>query len=226
MTADQEPNQRTSSLLRVLVPLLGSDVLEILFFLLRFTKSVFRLKTHEGMYTVLSYHAQLELLDNEGEKAILHKRQSVRFRQDNIIAYQDKAWGDGELFADYHCSPGVAVDRYREGHRYLVLISLRETKHAGDIEEFQIDRTIKDGFTSTSEDLQIDIDHVTQQLSMSIIFPQNRFPKEVTLKEQNSTRTQVLGPEYMVELPDGRREVRFSTNKPRLFEAYMLRWEW
>ena len=120
----------------------------------------------------------------------------------------------------------MAVDTYREGHRTNILISLRETKHAGDVEEFRIDRTIKDGFTRASEDLQIDIDHRTRNFSIGVVFPRNCQPREVTLIEQNSTRSQVLGPEHQVAWPDGRQEVVWCTDKARLYEAYILRWEW
>lgn len=134
----------------------------------------------EGMYEVLEHDAWLELRDAGGRKAIYHKRQRVRFLQDNIIAYQDQAWGDGEVFAAYHCAPGVPVDRYREGHRWRVLISLRETKNRGDVEAFHIERTILDGFTGDVEDFQTEIAHATRRLSLSDVFPRNRFPKEVT----------------------------------------------
>jgi hypothetical protein len=226
MAASQSNSHAARSLLRLLVPLLGSDLIELLPFLWRLAKRTIKFKAHEGMYEVLDYHAQLELLDAEGMKAMLRKRQRVRFRQDNIIAYQDKAWGDGDIFATYECAPGVAVDKYREGHRTRILISLRETKHRGDVEEFRIDRTIHGGFTNPSEDLQIDIDHVTRQLKLSVVFPLERLPRQVMLLEQNSTRSVMLGPKHVIERADGRYEVHWSTDRPRLFEAYILRWEW
>lgn len=200
--------------------------MEVLLFLWRLGRTTFTAKAREGMYEVLDYHARLDLRDACGNQAVLHKRQRVRFLQNNIIAYQDKAWGDGDIFADYRCSPGVAVDRYREGHRYNILISLRETKHSGNVEEFRIERTIRGGFRKPTEDFQIEIDHRTQRLAISIVFPAQRPPRTVIVLEQNSTRSQVLGPEHTTELPDGRREVMWRTEKPRLFEAYILRWEW
>ncbi len=218
--------RRSSGILRILVPLLGSDLVEIVVFLLRLGRRVLASKTHEGMYEVLDYHAQLEVVDPDGKQAIYHKRQTVRFLQDNIIAYQDQAWGDGEIFADYKCSPGVAVDTYREGHRFNILISLRATKHSGDVEAFRIDRTIRDGFVRPVEDFQIEIDHRTSRFAMSVVFPLERQPKKVTLIEQNSTRSMVLGPENRTDLADGRCEYIWSTAKPRVFEAYILRWEW
>jgi hypothetical protein len=180
----------------------------------------------EGMYEVLEHEARLELQDTKGRKAVYYKRQRVRFLQDNIIAYQDQAWGDGEIFADYKCSPGVPVDRYRESHRWRVLISLRETKNRNDVEEFHIERTIRDGFTKDVEDFQTEIAHTTRKLSLSVVFPRNRLPKEVLLIEQNAARTKVLGPSNRLTLPDGRQQVVWRTDNPRLFEAYILRWKW
>lgn len=213
-------------LLRLVVPLFDSHLVTSLTVLWRLGKRIIARKSHEGMYKVLSYTAELELKDAKGRTASLRKQQKVRFLQDNIIAYEDKAWGDSEIFADYQCSPGVAVDRYQEGHRYLILISLRETKQRDDTEEFHIERTIKNGFTKASEYFQTDIDHITQHFSISIIFPKNRLPKQVLLVEKNTTRTIPLGPEHQTTLPDGRYKVTWNTGKPRLFEAYILRWEW
>lgn len=179
-----------------------------------------------GMYEVLEYDAQIELKDKQGEKAIYSKRQQVRFLQDNVIAYEDQAWGDGNIFADYRCTPGVAVDRYREGHRYWVLISLRETKKRGDVEEFHIQRIIENGFTRTSEDFQTEIDHKTHKLSLSVIFPPGRIPKQVSLIEQNLAKTTELNGAHRQTLPDGRHQVRWSTENPRLYEAYIIHWVW
>jgi hypothetical protein len=224
--ASDTPPAHPKGLLRLLVPLLGSDLIEIILFLTRLAKHTFRFKSQEGTYEVLDYHAQLEILDSQGKQVVYHKRQKVRFLQDNIIAYQDQAWGDGDFMANYQCSPGVAVDTYREGQHYNILISLRESKHAGEIEEFRIERTIQNGFTRSTEDFQIDIDHRTKQCAVSIVFPVERPPKKVTLIEKNSTRSKDLGPEHRSDLPDGRVEYLWSINKPRLFESYILRWEW
>ncbi|MFC1959362.1 hypothetical protein ACFLYO_01510 [Chloroflexota bacterium] len=183
-------------------------------------------KQPEGIYEVLDYQSTLELKDSKGKRAVFYKQQRVRFLQDNIIAYQDKAWGDGEIFADYKCAPGVAVDRYREGHRWRTLISLRETKNRRDVEEFHIERSIRDGFTKSVEEFQVDIDHVTRKLTLSVAFPRTRMPEEVSLIEQNADRTTDLGPYHRRVLPNGGVKMVWQTNSPRLFESYILRWKW
>jgi hypothetical protein len=214
------------TLLRLLVPLLDSQVISALILLWRLAQRVLSYKTHGGIYEVLDHAVTLHLLDREGRRAVYTKYQQVRFLQDNVIAYQDQAWGDGNIFAEYKCSPGVPVDRYREGNRYRILISLRETKNAGDTETFHIQRTITDGFTRHIEHFQTRVDHQMRKLSISVVFPPARLPRKVTLIEQNATRMTPLGPGHWLTLPDGNVQIMWKTDRPRLFEAYVLRWEW
>ncbi len=179
-----------------------------------------------GMYEVLEHDVRLELLDTLGREAVYYKRQRVRFLQDNIVAYEDKAWGDGNIFAKYKCSPGVPVDYYRDGHRYRVLISLRETKKRGDVMEFHIQRQIECGFMQEIEELQSEIDHETKELTLTVIFPQERHPKAVWRVKQNAARTTPLESNHFQRLPDGKLQIRWRTQHPKRFDAYSLRWSW
>lgn len=226
MSIQPSPSRPLHRFLRTVLALVNSDLLNTLSGFWSVGKRLVSRKPPSGMYEVLEHETRLELKDDQGKKAVLYKRQRVRFCQDNIITYQDKAWGDGDIFADYQCSPGVPVDRYREGHRYRVLISLRETKHKGDIEEFRIERTIRNGFTKKVEDFQTEIDHVTGNLSVSVVFPRQRRPRQVTLIEQNADRARPLSPQQIRLLPDGRSQATWRTKNPKLYEGYILRWTW
>jgi hypothetical protein len=202
-----------------------ADTQLVLFLLQLLTRLPLR-RPITGIYQVLNQDIELELCDAAGEKAVYRKRQTVRFLQDHIVAFEDKAWGDGNIFADYRCSPGFAVDRYRDGHRYRVLISLRTQKRRGDVEEFLIERTIRGGFKRSTEDLQMEIDHQTEALSLAVTFPVARPPKRVWLIEQNTERQTELGPAHFQQLPDGRQRVRYALKRPKRYEAYLLRWQW
>ncbi len=179
-----------------------------------------------GTYEVLDYETKLELLDPQGKVAVYIKHQKVQFLQDNVIAFQDQAWGDGEIFSDYKCSPGYPVDTYRDGNKYRVLISLRETKNRGDIEDFHIERTIKDGFVRPVEDYQVDIDHSTRRLSLTVVFPKDRTPKQVKVIEQKSQQTKEMSADSLQQLPDGRWQIAWEPERARLHEVYIVRWEW
>jgi hypothetical protein len=180
----------------------------------------------QGLYEVLEYESCLELLDINGKQAVFTKRQKVRFLQDNVVAYQDQAWGDGQIFAEYECSPGVAVDRYQEGNRWRVLISLRQTYNRGDTEEFHIKRTIRDGFPGKTENFQNRLDHHTRLAYFSVIFPKGRLPKQVIFLENNKGRLLRPQAEQVQTLPDGRQQVGWKVRYADLYEIYSIRWEW
>jgi len=90
--------------------------------------------------------------------------------QDNIIAYQDHAWGDGEILLNYRTNRGVPVDRYRSGYKTYVLLSLREVKNRGDIDEFNIQWNIRNGFLTEDGYWSTDVGQHTKHMKINVIF--------------------------------------------------------
>jgi hypothetical protein len=200
----------------------GSILVELL-------QQIFKLFTQpvsQGMYEVLEYESTLEILDGKGKRARFTKRQKVRYLQDNIIAFQDQAWGDGEILLNYRCSPGVPVDQYRLGHKTLILISLREAKQRGDLDEFHIEWGIVDGFTRQEEQWETEISHTSRKLKVTLLFPKKRLPKQVVLVESDIQKTQALESGQQRRLPDGRWQVSCEIQNPKLNERYILKWSW
>jgi hypothetical protein len=78
-----------------------------------------------------------------------------------VIAYQDQAWGDGEILLNYRCTPGTPGDRYRSGYKTTILISRREVKDKGDVNELNIEWGIRRGFLRQAEQGET---HVTHRL--------------------------------------------------------------
>jgi len=156
---------------RLMTILLGLPWPEILGELWKFGRKVMRGLANEGMYEVLEYETTLELHDPKGKKSTLKKREKVRYLQDNIIAYQDQAWGDGEILIDYRCTPGEPVDRYKPGRKTYILISLREVKHRGDVDVFNIEWGIREGFMRDRELWETEIRYRTKRLKVKVILP-------------------------------------------------------
>lgn len=179
-----------------------------------------------GLYAVNHHETALELTNRQGSVAHHHKIQTIRFLQDNIMVYPDTAWGDGDIFVDYQCSPGKLVDMYREGNRYRLMISLRKTMNRNDVEKIDIRRTINGGFTRPEEEFQTEVNHFTDYLKTSITFPKSRLPIDVSLIKRNESRTLKLGKEHHQILASGKHRYCWSTQHPRRFEAYILRWRW
>ena len=192
----------------------------------RIGRRILRGFANEGIYEVLDYECTLELKDRDGKKAIIHKREKVRYLQDYIIAYEDQAWGDGEILLDYHCSPGVPVDEYRLGHKTYKLISLREFKNKGDVDEFNIEWKMRNGFLKQMGFWGISINHRTNKVTIKVIFPKNRPPRNVSVTESNLQRTRNLGKDSQQILADGRSMIVWENTNPRLYEDYILKWEW
>lgn len=226
MISSSETSSPSSSLWRKILGAFSLEWAAILPDLYRTLRQWLSEQQHQGMYEILDYDSTLELLDATGENAIFVKRQQVKFLQNNIIAFQDYAWGDGDIFADYQCSPGVVVDRYQEGDRWNVLISLRETKNRGDIEDFYIQRTVRNTYTQSEEWRQVEIRHLTRRLKIAIIFPKERRCQRATLLQRSKHQTVVLGPEHFTNLPDGRQVLTWETGKIKGFEIYTIRWRW
>jgi hypothetical protein len=180
----------------------------------------------EGTYEVLEYSIRLELKDPEGKKAIVRKQEKVKYLQNNIIAFQDQAWGDGKILQNYQCKPGVPVDKYRSGYKTHILISLREVKNQGDIDEFNIQWGVSRGFLSPTGFWGTDVDHRTASIKVEVVYPKSRPPMKASVLEKNLQRVSVISQDHLIQLPDGRWQLAWEQPKPRRYEQYILRWKW
>jgi hypothetical protein len=175
---------------------------------------------------VLEYESTLEIHDIKGTRATFKKIKKVRYLQDNIIAFQDYAWGDGEILINYRTNRGKPVDWYRSGYKTYILLSLRDAKNRGDIDEFNIQWDIRRGFLTEDGYWSTDISQRTKHLKVNVIFPKSRPPIHLTVEENNRKSTMVLGKESQKQLPDKRWLVTWETKNPKLYELYVLRWIW
>ena len=105
-------------------------------------------------------------------------------------------------------------------------MSLREVKNRGDVDDFHIYWDISRGFLKHTGFWASEISHVTDKLKMQVIFPKARPPLHATVLEKNSRRTLTLNKEAFIRLPDGKWEVAWEKDKPKLYEQYILSWEW
>jgi len=223
--SSQDDKLSPPSFLHRLLKHLSLDWVSLALDLINYLRRILCSKS-SGPYENLDYEVTLELLDTIGKTAVFRKRQRVKFLQDNMIAFEDYAWGDGEILSNYKCVPGVVVDKYREGDRWNILISLRESKSSGDIEEFHIERTEKNTFVKAEEWLQTEIRQHTHRLRMNVILPNKRRCQRAVLVQRKSNRAIVLGAEHIRSLPDGRQLLSWETNHVQAYNIYTLKWLW
>jgi len=224
--SDDKESSKSSSLTPIVVAVLGLPWVQIVTEAWKLGRKIMRGLTDEGMYEVLEYESTLEIHDKGGKRATFKKRKKVRYLQNDIIAYQDYGWGDGEHFLDYRARPGVPVDRHKAGYKTYILLSLREVKNRGDVDEFHIQWKIRNGFLKPDGFWETDVSSRTRDMKVSVIFPKGRPPYSVRLVENNIRQTTTLESDAIQLLPDGRWQVIWEKNKPHLYEHYIIRWNW
>ena len=224
--SEENSSKKTARIGWVASLLFGSPWLEMIAEAWKIGRKLWRGLANEGIYEVLEYNLIYELKDNKGKKAHFHKQEKVRYVQDNIVRYRDQAWGDGKILQNYRCSPGVKADEYKLGHKTIILISLREMKRRGDVDEFNIEWDLSNTFLNASEYCEAEISHRTNQLSMQVIFPKSRPPLKASIFENTRRKSRPLSGEEIQKLPDGRWRIRWETDRPRLYERYILKWDW
>jgi len=203
---------------QILIPIIGD--------LYGWGKSLIQKINKPGMYEVLDYETTLEILDIKGKDAILTKIEKVKFLQNNVIAFQDQAWGSGKILIDYKCNPGKPVDFYQFAYKTYIVISLRNVMQKGDVTKFEINWNIKNGFGKPSGFWSTDINHFTKRMKVNVIFPRKRPPLKCITVESNRQITKEIQKKNVVRLPDKRWQVSWEKLNPRLYEHYVLKWEW
>ena len=178
----------------------------------------------EGIYEVLEYEMDLILHDAKGKNATYKKRQKVRYLQNSVIAYYDQAWGDGKILLDFKCSPGKPADQYRLGHKTIILVSLRKINARGDRDEFNIEWKMENNFLKNTDEWTTSIDHKTKHLKLNVIFPSTRPPQNLFVIEVNRQRYQKI--DNLKKMPNGDWKVTWEKKRPRLYEDYIIRWDW
>lgn len=180
----------------------------------------------EGIYEVIDYECAIEILNKDGTRANIYKKEKIKYLQNNVTSFQDQAYGNGEILLNYHCSPGIPIDQYQFGHNTYKLISLREIRNKGDVDEFNIEWEMNNSFLKPTGFWGTEINHRTKRIKLVIVFPIDRPPLKYSVFEKNYKKTFHLMNDVQKKLPDGRQAIIWEKTNPRLYENYILSWEW
>ncbi len=194
---EEESKNQNSALFKAIGLAAGLPWFEMIGELWKIGRKLMRGLSSEGIYEVLDYECRLELQDKTGEYATVQKQEKVRYLQDYITTYQDQAWGDGRDLLDYQLFTRDCMSMsISSGHNTYKLISLRESKNKGDIDEFNIEWKMRNGFLKPAGFWGTAINHRTKKVTVKVVFPKaSRPPRSVSVFETNLQRTRVLGPE-------------------------------
>jgi len=99
-------------------------------------------------------------------------------------------------------------------------------KNKGDIDEFNIEWGIRNGFLRSSELWETEVNHPTDRMTIQVIFPKTRPPLRLYLTERTNQFTRLLDNESLSQLPDGRWLIKWEKQFPKLNERYIIQWDW
>lgn len=175
-------------------------------------------------YENLSLDVLVEIRDPRGTTAVLQRRQRVRFRDQEGAIIRDLVWGDGEALARYAVKGARRLDVLQEGSKRVVLLGLDRRPVKGARAVVSMRRLMRNAFLQSREYFETLVERPTRRLSMKIVFPPSRPPKDaelVTLPPGLPTRRVPV--RYTA---DRRPFLAWSERDPDRYRIYSLRWSW
>ena len=175
-------------------------------------------------YETLWLDLVLDLKDPRGERAVLTRRQRVRFLTADAGFLRELFWGEGRLLARYRAQGAHRVAVHAEGSRGAVLLEPDHRAAAGDRLTVTSRRTIRGGFRRPQEYFEVFLERPTGALRLTILFPTSRPPRAARLVL--AVGEQVLRSVPTRYGPGGRPLLRCRVRNPVTAVTYSLRWDW
>ncbi len=175
-------------------------------------------------YETVSLALVLELVDARGERAVLHRRQRVRFLGNGGAVVRELLWGEGEQLVRYQAHGARRIGVRAEGSKRAVLLDPDGHPAPGDRRTIESRRTIRGGFTRRQEYCEAFLERPTGSVELTVVFPPKRPPTTAQLVQAPSER--VLRRLPVRYRADGRAVLRCRLRQPQPGTTYSLRWAW
>jgi hypothetical protein len=175
--------------------------------------------SYENTYLALT----LDLRDSRGKRALITRKQSVRFLTEEAGVLTSPGWGDGSQLKDFHVAGAEWLGTRSDGPRKVVLLALSR-RSSKDARFTVITReTALNSFLKATEYFEARVERPTTRLSLKVLFPKGRPPAEAYLSATGLDAPQKLP----VRLgPDGRASLSWSAAKLAPDATCSLRWSW
>ena len=183
-----------------------------------------RLRPAAVGYRTLWLTLDLDLLDRQGRRAVLHRSQRVQVDQPDATVVRELVWGEGEQLVRYRARGARRAATRAEGSHAAVLLLPRDQPAAGDRLTITSRRTIRNGFLGRQEYCEAYLERPTGRLEIRVRFPAGRSPRDARLVlGAGETVLRRLHPRYGA---DGHAVLRCSVRRPQVGAIYSLRWTW
>jgi hypothetical protein len=165
-----------------------------------------------------------EIQDRRGLRAVLDRRQRIRFLRDEAEVVRELAWGEGEQLARYRVRGARRMLVRPEGSRQAVLLGLHRRLGRGDQLTLSTRRFIRAAFRDSTEYCETMLERPTRRVTLTVIFPRGRPPYEAHVTATPEERRSHALPIRFGA--DGRAFLRWSRKDPSVGHTYSLRWSW
>lgn len=175
-------------------------------------------------YENLSLSLHLQILDAAGDEAELGRRQVVKFVASEAGVIRDIAWGDGEVLKRYDVAGAGLLGVRHEGSKKVLLVGLAQSPARGEQAIIRTSRRVTGALRGGREFLEVQLERVTQRLTLKVTFPSARRPIRAwsaTSPPEGASRS------LAVRLAnDGRPYVSWCLRRPRISTTYRVVWDW
>ena len=178
----------------------------------------------ESSYENVSLSIELELCDTKGKRAVLRRRQRVRFLSEEAGVVRDVIWGEGKTLAGYSVDGAELLSVRHEGSKKVVLLGLPTRPGKGEGITLKTERTILDGFRPSEGYLETGVERATARLRLRVLFPPDRFPTRVRVE---SSPPLIATHSLAVRLTEsGKSYATWGIEDPKRLVTYRIRWTW
>ncbi len=175
-------------------------------------------------YETLWLDLVLDLQDARGRRAVLTRRQRVRFLAPDGAVVRELLWGSGEQFVRYTVRGARRMGVRAEGSKRAVLLDPDRRPARGDRLTITSRRAIRGGFSEREEYFEALLERPTGRLDFTVRFPRSRPPRQAMLVLAATEQVlRTLRSHYGL---DGRAVLHCRLHKPAMGRTYSLRWTW
>ncbi len=187
-------------------------------------RSLVRLLPSPVSYENLSLDYVFDIRDPKGKRAIINRRQRVKFRVDDGGVIRDLVWGEGNPLAGYSVVGAKCAGVRQEGSKRAVLLALPRKPGRGDEAVVATSRKVRNPVLGPTGYAESYVERPTGRLSLKVFFPKSRPPTEAHLVASPSNApSRPLKVHYG---PHGRPYLSWKKTRPDQHVTFSMRWAW
>ncbi len=207
-------------------------ILILILFLVIFISKIISLRSKKYPVSIKNNHIFYTIEDIEGRLVHCEKNQLIRANQDFIATYNEEIIVDGKIENISGSIEGsesaTIIAPVREGMTWNIQHVFNRPLPKNKYLKRTFSFDFIDSFTRNNEYIVCWIRNIVDDFEVSIIFPENRPPREIKgfLRRGQIEIEKQDPPLYLYELPDKRKRIDWQVKHPKIGDIYKVIWSW